>query len=143
MERFGVGSGEVSGVNPYASLKLAAQGDVNAQRELARFGLQRFATEGDLQSLLDGLCFARLAASQGGDEARGELLQMLALASDSMRPDETEYRASLNGEAIALVSTMADEGNPDADQWLQSIVSKSAPENVAIAQTISRMMAEA
>lgn|GEM_PF-1644085 len=128
--------------NPYAALKRAAQGNLEAQRELAALGLAGFV-DGDLQSLLDGLCFARLAASHGGEDDRGLLLQMLALASDSIPREETEYRANLNGEAIALVSTMADEGNADADEWLARIVSNSAPENVAIGQALSRLMANA
>ncbi len=128
--------------NPYAALKRAAQGNLEAQRELAALGLAGFV-DGDLQSLLDGLCFARLAACHGGEEDRGLLLQMLALASDSIPREESEYRANLNGEAIALVSTMADEGNADADEWLARIVSNSAPENVAIGQALSRLMASA
>ncbi|MBY6015132.1 hypothetical protein KUV75_09500 [Qipengyuania gaetbuli] len=130
--------------NPFRYLKLAAQGNLEAQRELAEGACHLFAEDGDLQALLDGLCFARLAAAHGEAGDAGRLLAMLALAGNShMTEKDAELRFALAAETIATVARLGELGIDLADDGLDAMLADCTPEEVEAAQIIRRMMAEA
>ena len=129
--------------NPFALLKAAAGGSLDAQRALVDASFAQ-AMDGDLQAALDGLCFARLAAAHGDVRDAGRLLMLLSIASDMLdEPRDSELRASVRGEAIALVARLADQGNADAEAELLTLVQESTPADVEASKYLSGLMAAA
>lgn len=107
-------------------------------------GLANFMETYDTQALLDGICFARLAAVHGHSEDRARLVELLGIAAEAHdRPDDRDLRDMLHAEAIANVSLLADEGVESAGANLSNLMEACSPSAVATSQEIGRMMAEA
>lgn len=129
--------------NPFAHLKAAATGDIEAQRSLARAGQDMAVLDGDTQALLDGLCFARLAAAHGYEADAKMLAGMLAYAAIMLeREGQTDLHDVVHAEFIAVVSALADAGVASAENDLPGIVAESARVQVEMSQQIRKMMAE-
>lgn len=127
--------------NPYAHLHAASRGDLDALRLLATKGCNLAVADNDVCAMAQGLVFARLAYARSGMVCdAGMLLSMLAVAS-GMAEDQSE-RDDLQAEAIALMSLLADDGEPTAETWLSTMVGESTSEAAAGAQTIREMMME-
>lgn len=129
--------------NPFALLDSAARGDRSAQAALADCALEMFNQSGDIQALLDGLCFARLAAAHGREDDEGKLFQMLARASRFLdRPDDAEMRTALAAEALARISRLADTGSEIAAAMMESIACCMTPEAVNQSKWVLEQMSE-
>lgn len=96
--------------NPFALLKAAATGSIDAQRALADMAINLASTRDDCDPvpiLRDGLCYARLAAAQGDDGDEGKVISMLALVASFGSEDD---QADPLGEALARYSILAERG---------------------------------
>jgi len=109
--------------DPYAHLRAAASGDLEALRALARLGEQIAIEEGDIAATIEALVFARMAAARGTMDDAQRLMGLLALAEGIVAgdPQWSDYRDQLNGEAMAVASLLADAGNRDAELALLSL----------------------
>ena len=127
--------------NPSAHLHAASRGNVDSLRLLATQGCNLAAANGDHCSMEQGLVFARLAYAHSNLVCdAGLLLSSLAVAS-AMSPDQDE-RDSLQAEAIALVSVLADRGEPTCETWLSAMVEDSTAEATEGAKAIRELMLE-
>lgn len=133
--------------NPFSLLAAAARGDLEAQRALAHGAMRRFYdSNGNAlpheclsvstgAALIEGLAFARMAASHGDDSDRNRLIAMLSLGRflpvECSGPIEAELlaRASMWTEQNALSGSDA-EG---ADLMLNLFSAKAPPQAVASA----------
>ncbi|PIW54985.1 MAG: hypothetical protein COW16_08765 [Sphingomonadales bacterium CG12_big_fil_rev_8_21_14_0_65_65_10] len=123
--------------NPYTLARMAAQGNLEAQRTLALLS-RNMVLQGNSLPLEEGLVFARLAAAHGHNEDRGLLIQMLGLSVSHAvgEADETTRIA----EALALVSIAADHGDENAATWLCSLVGEASAESVAESKEVRALM---
>lgn len=123
----------------YALLSCAAKGDLDAQRALARVALDTVSNGSDVcdpvTTLIEGMVFARMAASHGTVEDQGTFIQLAALLAD-LDPDEGCFDPV--AEAIARVSIAADAGSEEAAQMLPELAAGVAPEVMAAAQEIAK-----
>lgn len=95
--------------SPFALLKPAASGDLEALRAQIDHSLTDLAQQpSPTIALIEGLIFARLAASIGTIRDKGRVLSMLALLGSIA--DDEDIRASASAEAIATASILADQG---------------------------------
>lgn len=138
----GEGMGEGRTRNPFARLQPAATGCIEAQRNFVTDAIRAAGDEGDLAAAIEGLVFARLAAAQGGEADIASLFALLALTGDLLEGDEqwSEYRDSLNAEAIALVNQLADRGVELAEQMLPQLVDTSSPRAIEMAHAIRNLI---
>jgi hypothetical protein len=94
--------------NPFAMVKRAASGDLDAQRMLA--GEAAGCLEcGDLEGFYGGLVYARMAAAQGDASDTGRLISLLPLVARIADPNDEDYHASLGGQFLALASVGLDQ----------------------------------
>jgi hypothetical protein len=128
--------------NPYAHLRAAAHGDLDAFRALAKLGERMLVEQLDITAGFEGLVFARLAAVRGDIGDTGRLLAMLALAEGMIAdcPEWDEQSDQIRGECIAIVSRLADAGIDMADAGLPGIVANAGPQAVEIAKSIRERM---
>lgn len=146
----------MSEANPFALVAAAARGDVEAQRALAHAALLRFyradgtpmAAEhislADWAALIEGLAFARMAASHGDPSDNNRLIAMLSLGChlppECAGPIEAEViaRASMWNERGALTGEDA-EG---ADLLVNQFTEQASPEAVALAPAYRTLIQE-
>jgi len=128
--------------NPYHHLRAAASGDLEALRALVEMAGQIVVETRDLVAAVEGLTFARMAAARGDIGDEGQLLGLLALAEALVAdaPEWSEYRDQLCGEALAVVSRLADAGWDDADLALPSLTKESSARAVEFAREIRERM---
>ena len=127
-------------ISLFALLKPAAYGDLSALRALAIEGRQIAAEMSDpLFCLFEARVFARLAAAQGRPED-WHLCAMIAsdLAAACYHQGLTEEAARCEGEALALVSLMADEGCEHSAEILGKLSSLSVPDAACEAKWFER-----
>ena len=106
-------------LDPYSLMHEAAAGSIGAQRKLADISTQIALNpvEGidPYTTLIEGMVFARLAATQGAVEDQRRCIQMAGFLQMLGGGDETL------AEAIARVELLADAGCEDAATFLSSL----------------------
>lgn len=122
-------------LSPFAYLKRAARGDLDAQRALADAAVQMVSECEDSDpttALTEGLVFARMAAEHGDVSDRGRVISMLSLLSDLLGEDGDDEMA----EAIARTFMAADEGygGDRISDSLPGLVESASPEVMATAR---------
>lgn len=127
--------------NPYAHLHAASIGDIEALRLLARKGAEVAAENGDDLGMHEALVFARLAYARANDKQdAGLLISLLALAQTIAL---SQFQVdSLQSEAIALASLLADAGDETAETWLGPLVENSTSNAAGEAAAIRKLMME-
>ncbi len=124
-------------VNTYPILRKAAHGDLEALRTLAALGKQ----QGDPLALIEGLVFARLAYARSGETFDAGLqMELMGLAGTAYADEDARF--TWHAEMIALVSRLADEHEPVADQHMNWFVETADRETAQAAQEIAALMAE-
>lgn len=123
-----------------AMLVSASRGDLSAFRQLVQLGLGA-GISGQIspQHALWGVeMAARMAAAHGQDQDRmclaGLLFSMSAVEQDMNESDGFAYEA----EALAILNSLADEGNEAAADYLQQIAGLVKPEILTGANEIVR-----
>lgn len=120
--------------DPFARVRSAARGDINAQRSLAREAIASMTSPDEdrdpIVTLSEGLVFARLAASQGNTADQALVVSMLAMmacaAGEERSPDQI-------AEAVARLSIAADGGSDEAANMLPAISQQVSPAVMAMA----------
>lgn len=132
--------------NPFAALRKAARGDLEAQRLLAREAFRFGCSDGDLTAIDEAVFFGRLAFenSRASDDG-GFLLQAMGTAYTlAEQRGDTEFSASLGAQALALAAILTDDAPPEwlgqYEQIIDDFTRTAPPEVVAHAQEIRRMM---
>jgi hypothetical protein len=130
-------------LNPFRALADAAIGDIEAQRALADEAV-RLAGEddGDPGTVLrEGLIFARMAAVYGHSGDKGRVIAMLELAR-ALAQQEGDHRCRdlFEGEAIARIALLAEEGVEVASNTLGRMVELSSPAAMSIAKDYDRSL---
>jgi hypothetical protein len=128
--------------NPFALLKAAAIGSLDAQRALAEMAVNLASTRTDcdpVSILRDGLCFARLAAAQGDDGDEGRVISMLALVASFGSEDE---QADPLGEALARYSILAERGLEVPGVTLEQLVECLPRDAVGVAGQLQSKIRE-
>jgi hypothetical protein len=146
----------VSAGNPFALVAAAAKGDLEAQRALAHAALLQFYDDQGVPlpgesltishgtTLIEGLAFARMAASHGDDNDRNRLVAMLSLGSflpaECAVPMLAEMiaRASMWGEHNAL----AGDDLEAVDLALNQFAEESPADAVALAPAYRTLIQE-
>lgn len=106
--------------SPFALLKSAASGDLDALRAQVDHSLADLARQPDPTiALIEGLIFARLAASIGTIRDKGRVLSMLALLGSVA--DDENIRSAASAEAIATASILADQGGDSGERVAQGV----------------------
>jgi hypothetical protein len=132
----------MSGFNPYAAIRKAAHGDLEAQRALADFALHKIR-EGDrapFVTLQEGLCFARMAMAHGEPQDRRRVYDMLGLGS--LLATDPREKLECDAEAIALMADLADQGSEEAGRAMIPLADWSSPEALELARFIQTLMSE-
>lgn len=128
--------------NPFALLKAAAIGSLEAQRALAEMAIKMASTREDCDPvtiLRDGLCFARLAAAQGDDGDEGRVISMLALVASF---GSAEDQADPLGEALARYSILAERGVEVPGVTLEQLVECLPRDAVGVAGQLQSQIRE-
>jgi len=120
--------------NPYAHLKAAASGDLEALRALADHSIEltRHACADPVRALQEGLIFARMAAAVGTICDKGRVLGMLALCGECANDYATQMDCLAEG--IAMASIMADHGEELAADGVNLLSEGSSPEVLELAK---------
>ena len=128
--------------SPFARVVPAARGDIAAQRSFVADAITLGVGEGDFASVVEGIVFARLAAAHGAEEDIGNLLMLIGAACKMLEGEEMwgDYMDALHGEALALVSLLAERGIDWADQFLPAFMDASTPRAAQLAKIIRGMM---
>jgi hypothetical protein len=126
----------------YALLPRAARGDVAALRQLAISGINLFQSNNDGFALMEGLAFARLAASIGGEGEAGLLMAALGCVSDFAHEqrDQTEWADNADAELLVIASRLADAGAKGADKMLLGLSAATSPRAAFLAQELADAM---
>lgn len=129
-------------LNPYAELKAAANGDLPTLHKLARAGIAMSVEGGDEWAVIEGLVFARLAyARSGGDAEAGLLISCLAVAAElAGRTGDEDAQVTWQGENLAFVSRLADQGVAIAERMLPSMMDNSLPASAVWAKELRKFM---
>lgn len=116
--------------NPFAMVKAAARGSLEAQRALAEEATAALF-EGDIGGFYEGLTYARMAASSGGVDDTGRLLQLLVLAAELQDPKDHGALASLAGQYLAIASHSVDllKDNPEDAAKLEAMLVEAAAQS--------------
>ena len=104
---------ETATFNPYAYLHGASRGDLCALRVLARGGALIATQAGDIVAMTDALVFARLAYARSQEAGDASVLLKL-LSAAQLLADSAEHVDSLQAEAFAHISQLADSGDETA-----------------------------
>lgn len=121
--------------NIFAALGPAARGSLQAQRDIANAAVaQAFSGAEDVdpaRMLLEGLCFARLAAAHGHIEDQGLVISMMALLMQVAGAEACEDEMA---EAIARMEVVAAQGGEGADLTADAMAGlvADAPPQVAV-----------
>ena len=120
--------------NPFAMLKRAASGDLEAHRALADEGPAALS-EGDLCGFYEALTYARMAAMRGDEKDAGRLMQMLAIASDLLAPDDDAGRIGLAGQFLAITDDAVDRLGAatlgaEAEVHFTALIEAASPEEI-------------
>ena len=132
--------------NPFAMLRKAARGDLEAQRSLARQAFQVGCSDGDMTAIDEAVFFGRLAFENSREAPDGGfLLQVMGEAFGlADERGETEHSESLGAQALALAAILTDDAPPDMreqiEQMTDDFTRMAPPGVVAHAQKIRRMM---
>lgn len=128
--------------NPFERIMPAAQGSLAAQRSFVADAVRLGIGEGDFSSVMEGLVFARLAAAQGNEEDIANLLILMGTACEMLEGEEhwSDYTDALNGEALAIVSLLAERGVDWADQALPAMTQYSTSRAAQLAKVIRGFM---
>lgn len=157
-ERPGAGSPVTApaAANPFALLASAARGDLVAQRALAHSAMLRFYDTkgnprgaehiglGEMAALIEGLAFARMAASHGDENDRNRLIAMLTLG----RILPPECSAPIEAELLARASMWTEQSGLDgaeaesADLMLNQFADEAAPHSAACAPIYRQLILE-
>ena len=128
----------------FALLRLAARGDIAAQRALAMQSVSLVESRTDLDPatlLTDGLIFARMAAVQGDVSDEGRVIAMLAQLGRHFSDEGDEYSsATLMAETIARVALLSERGSDLAEAKIQELIDQASPEVVVMAKEFERAM---
>lgn len=128
--------------NPFAFLKPAASGDVEALRVLSSMALAQGACDGDIVAMSEALLLGRLTyAASGNPGDAGTLISMLAVACKTY-PNDDDANTTWMGEVVALTSKLADEGHPIAESNFPALVDACGRDAVQLAHSISKLMEE-
>ena len=129
--------------NPYAYIRAAAAGDLASQRALVREAERQAVEDDDIAAAIEGLVLARFAAVHGDLSDTIHLLGLLGIAAELCADDPqwSEWRDNLQGEAMAIVSQLADAGIESADQTLCTLVETSSERATVFAKEIRTLMA--
>lgn len=123
-------------MTPDDVLALAAKGDEGAQSELVSYalGCGELGIETRFAALMGAEIFARMSASHGVPEERRKLAVVLLLRAqaDINRGEEAEGRER-QAEALAITSTLADEGCEVAAQSAQQMADALPADVVTLA----------
>lgn len=134
----------MEGFNPFALLKEAAIGNVEAQRKLAEaaaiMAVNCDQSDDPMAYMQDGLVFARLAAAHGGDGDKGRLIEMLSMACQ-ICGDERE--AVFAAEAFAVAELVAEQGNEAVGDAIPAVAEQMTPEAMQMAKAYRERMLKA
>jgi hypothetical protein len=135
---------EAGEIDPFSKLAAAARGSLEAQRAVANQAIKLAFQEGrDAEkTLLEGLVFARLAASHGHIEDQGLVISMIALLSEVVGEDAVPSEVA---EALARIEWIANQSCGGVEPCADFIASLSydpivSAEVMAEAKDISRRM---
>ena len=150
--RLGCDGEDPEPVNPYELLMGAARGDLRAQRDLANLAVAKairipadeFASAEDhfehmRQTLIEGLVFARMAATHGHASDQGLFVSMGTLLA-TLEGDGCP--SALFSEIVARLSMLADSGDEESARLLGPIASELSAEVMEDAKAIRQMMKE-
>lgn len=131
-----------SDTNPFKRIMPAAQGDLEAQRSFVADALRLGVGDGDFSSVMEGLVFARLAAAQGGEDDVVSLLILMGTACEMLEGEDnwSDFTDALNGEALAIVSLLAERGVDWADRVLPAMAEYSTSRAAELAKIVRSMM---
>ena len=128
----------------FSLLKVAARGDIAAQRALADQSVKLISNRSDLNPiglLNDGLIFARMAATQGDAHDESRVLSMLALLGEICGElGDHNTGAVCVAEGIARLSLMADQGAELADETLSKAADNATPAIMIMAKQFERAL---
>ena len=128
----------------FSLLKVAARGDIAAQRALADQSVKLIGNRSDLNPidlLNDGLIFARMAAMQGDAHDESRVLSMLALLGEICGElGDHNTGAVCVAEGIARLSLMADQGAELADETLSKAADNATPAIMIMAKQFERAL---
>lgn len=139
--RVGCSTASTVDPDPYERIVAAARGDLQAMRDLANLAMRNALdpTSGAdaCKQLIEGLVFARMAATHGHIADQGLVISMLALLSKTGADDDC---AGEHAEAIARLALVGDFGDDfEADlvsQHLPFLADDADPEIMALAKEI-------
>lgn len=101
--------------NPFVQVKAAAQGNLEAMRQLAdhAVALVRQGLADPSRTLIEGLVFARMAATIGDVGDKGRAMGMLALLGSIS--DSEDVQNDTLAESMAMAFVLADAGTEWAE----------------------------
>ena len=135
--------------NPFAQIKAAASGDLNALRALAdhSVAMVMYSDVDPVRTLQEGLIFARLAAAAGDSGDLGRVLSMLARAASVCESRNPAAADDHYAEGIGLASLVADgehdESAEIAASGLNDLADRATPEILESAKQYALRMTEA
>ena len=115
-------------------------GDV--MRAMAYASSQRQAEYPCLWSALKALNLARRSMRKGHVEDVGLLLSLIGIAADLCGTDQAGLKLDLEGEGVAWVSILADQGVELAEYPLHWVVQETHPEAVRRSKTYRKLILE-
>jgi len=138
---------QIGPVDPtfFALLRRGARGEVAALWEMADANFESGIARGALLLVMEGLVYARLAASRGDVGDQGRLVGMLAMAEDMCVKNGNLFRLAiaLRAEGLARASIEADMRGAPIDTLLDDAVAQSDPRAVAFSQHIRKALLQA
>ena len=120
-------------IDPFSLLSRAAKGSVQAQRALARSGVQMACSgQHDAQSCFrEAMIFARLAAAHGDIGDQGLVISIAALMGEVLGDAACEAETA---EALARIAIADEAGVEFAGDALRQLVAGASPRLAALAQ---------
>ena len=130
--------------NVFARLRDAAQGDLEAQRELVAKSLQLVGDSKEqiaFWAMSDCVMLARMAALQGNFSDVVTLIAMLdKMSAIATVHEELELAAYFGGEAFAWVNYLADRGDEEAATRIVELGEQPNPAVLLFAQAFDELM---
>jgi len=126
-----------------ALFALAARGDLEAQRKLLAVAVDA-AHNGQItytHAIWGSQILARMAAAHGHAEDRLYLASILFHLAAIDRETGGSCVSGYQAEGLAILNTLADEGDEKAAEWLNHAVAALPTETVAAAEEIGRHVA--
>lgn len=136
----GFASPDPATFNPYAHLRAAALGDLQALRSLSSAACVVGVADRDIVAFAEALVFGRLAFALSRSEQDATHIAAVVMNARESCPEEAEACANWGAEVLALADKLADEGDEGAGCSLSAMVDNAGAEAARAAKGISRLM---